>query len=274
MIFGNPRRLLLALSLVALARSQPDGPLDLGDDAGKDEVAASTRVNALHLNAHTFNGNVLKKSADLHVEHWLVSFCPNWWEPCQNLAMPFDQFGLQWERKLNTELLTKKVRFATVDCATDKVLCNEQHVEQYPTVHHYHNGKRVATWIGGRKSDAEKLAKFLDKRLGSAVKAAPSTEDRTLEATRTSIMERLKPGDRAIDFALVVTVLSLNAWAVFTNPRLWQQSAPGMAKESCCGAAPAAPPATAVPLASAAQPRSVARFLPEDWSGPSGSIEL
>jgi len=271
--------LLLALSQAMSAVGATDAdPLIMGDAAAQEQAATLSRANALRLNAHTFSGNVLRKPMDEHVEHWVVSFCPNWWEPCQNLALPFDQLGLQWERKLNTGLLTKTVRFATVDCATDKVLCNQQRVEQYPTVHHYRHGKRAATWVGGRATDAEKLAKFLVKRLGAeaptgSVEAAPASA-----ARGRSLRERFAPGDRALDLALLAAVLCLNAWAVFSNPRLWQPSFGASQDTSKCAPASTASAAWATGSASATStadsPRSVQRFLPRDWSERRASMEL
>uniref|UniRef100_A0A7S1PT74 Thioredoxin domain-containing protein n=1 Tax=Alexandrium catenella TaxID=2925 RepID=A0A7S1PT74_ALECA len=268
--------LLLPLAMPAVG-SDDAGPLSLEQSAGQEQAAIYSRANALRLNAHTFSGNVLRKPMDEHAEHWVVSFCPNWWEPCQNLALPFDQFSVEWERRLNTRLLTKKVRFATVDCATDKVLCNQQRVEQYPTVHHYHRGKRAATWVGGRTSDVEKLAKFLTKRLSNAAADAAATALPTgggaaaaPAAAARSLRDRLVPGDRAIDLTLIIVVLSLNTWAVFSNPRLWQLSS-GASKDTSKGAAASAASAASP---SAASSRSVQRFLPRDWGVPGASMEL
>jgi len=264
---------LLAFVVLVTVGSQEPNTVIIGEDASQERVV-SGRVNALPLNAHTFGGNVLRKGKDEVVEHWIVNFCPNWWDPCQNLALPFDQFGVEWERKLNTELLTQKVRFATVDCATDKVLCNQQHVVQYPTVHHYNRGKIVSTWMGGRASDAEKLRRFLDKRLGKTAEVLPPPEVMAID--RPSLAARLVPGDRAIDFALVLLVLSLNAWAVFNNPQLWQKSAAGAFEEPA--AAPKQAAAVSAPEAAddgaSARAAGVARFLPEDWRGASQSMEL
>jgi len=57
-------------------------------------------------------------------------------------------------------LFSRKTRFAQVDCAVDKVLCNSQSVETYPTVVHYRRGGRVGQWSqSGRKMQKE-LASF------------------------------------------------------------------------------------------------------------------
>jgi len=265
--------MLLGFAVLVTVSSQEPNTVIIGEEAAQ-ERAVSGRTNALPLNAHTFAGNVLRKGADEVVEQWIVSFCPNWWDPCQNLALPFDQFGVEWERKLNTELLTRKVRFATVDCATDKVLCNQQKVAQYPTVHHYRKGKIASTWVGGRASDAEKLRRFLDKRLGKTAEVLPPPEVMAID--RPSLAARLVPGDRAIDFALVLLVLSLNAWAVFNNPQLWQKSAAGPFEEPAAASKQAGAVSARAVAEDGAVPRpsGVARFLPEDWRGACQSMEL
>jgi len=267
----------LALLLLATAGGQDAGIIDISEVGDKEHREVSERANSLRLNAHTFHGNVFHGGD--HIEQWVVSFCPNWWEPCQNLALPFDQFGLEWERKLNTELLTKKVRFATVDCATEKVLCNEQGVQQYPTVHHYQEGQIASTWVGGRSSDAETLAKFLRKHLRRVTEAPPPTEAKALEHTSTDgLVARLAPGDCAIDFVLIVFVLSLNTWAVFNNPQLWQKSQTGACEEPALASkqpgpapTPAAHPAVG---AAAARREGVVRFMPEEWREACSSMEL
>jgi hypothetical protein len=100
------------------------------------------------LNRFTFPGNVLQGTGDA-VEHWIVMFCPGWHEKCQNLLPSYELLGVQWEDKLNTALMTSKVRFAKVDCATEKGLCASLEVEDYPNVVHYHHQQRVNAWSGG-----------------------------------------------------------------------------------------------------------------------------
>lgn len=269
--FFPGKKCLAAALLLLSGASGDDEVVNMRESSEEEQAVTPSRTNALRLNAHIFDGNVLLKPTESPVENWIVSFCPSWWEPCQNLAVPFDQLGLEWESNLNTELLAKKVRFAAVDCATDKVLCNQQNVEQYPTVHHYVLGKRAATWVGGRASDPEKLAKWLRKRL-SAPQGAPAAPAGKKAAPAKRASELL--GDRAVDVGLVLFVLALNAWAVFSNPRLWQQS--GAAKSETPAPAPAAEAAEARAEAERAAPevRRVNRFLPEEWAAQPSSVEL
>ncbi|CAK0845415.1 unnamed protein product, partial [Prorocentrum cordatum] len=98
--------------------------------------AVVTQHHVLHLGRRTFAQTVLP-STRYPVENWVVMFCYSWYEPCQSIADPYSAWSREWEGKLNQDLFTTSVRFATVDCATDKELCNDQEVEGYPHVKQY-----------------------------------------------------------------------------------------------------------------------------------------
>ncbi|CAE7194781.1 RHM1 [Symbiodinium natans] len=70
-------------------------------------------------------------------EQWIVAFCPSWWEPCHHLELLISEQAAEWQKKLNTGHFTAAVRFAIVDCATEKVLCNTEQVKMYPTIAQY-----------------------------------------------------------------------------------------------------------------------------------------
>mmetsp|Transcript_20148 Transcript_20148/g.56740 ORF Transcript_20148/g.56740 Transcript_20148/m.56740 type:complete len:262 (+) Transcript_20148:112-897(+) len=233
-------------------------------------VSASRFGPVVPLNRRTFGGNVLEGT---HVDHWVVLFCVDWFEPCQEAFAPYMSLAEEHSKRLNQgSLLRDVVRFGMVDCAVDKVLCNEQSVQQYPTVHHYQGGKRVATWVGGRATDAEKLAKFLNKHLGSAAVAAKPQEALASEGSEAGgLAVRLVPGERAVDFALVALVLALNAWAVFNNPQLWQKPAAGAVQGPSASKDPGMPQHKADEAS--VHREGVARFLPEGWSS-TPSMEL
>jgi len=242
------------------------------------EVSAAFHEPVLSLNQYTFHGNVLKPVGENFAAHWVVMYCPPWWEMCQRMVLPYSQAGAEWQGKLNNGLMTLDVRFAKVDCATDKVLCNEQEVEGYPTVQHFIGGQRVATWNGGRQNDPERLTKWLTSQLGAIAvekeKNVPQTIVPTLSGVVDSAKTTLKqmsPGDYSLDALLFVGILALVARAVCENPKVWQthglhpssQSAkPSRAFESSSGS---------VALEARA---GVVRFLPSDWAGSRTSIEL
>jgi len=167
----------------------------------------SDRSSMRMLNHYTFAGNVLPaENFQDRVHHWLVSFCIGSHQGCQQFSSPFEKLGSEWEAKLNTALLNQQVRFATVDCATNKELCNEQHVTSYPTVYHYQNGKRAASWIGGRLNDPGGFMEWLEPELRE-VRATPDLPVQALGCY-------LLPGDRAVDLLLVLGVLFLNCLVI------------------------------------------------------------
>jgi len=255
--------LLSALLAVPAATGQEVVNVGTANDA-EEPVVSALHASTLELNRFTFGGNVLRHDGSgSHVAHWVVAFCPSWWEPCQNLEGPYAELSRQWEGTLNTALLTKEVRFAMVDCASDKVLCNEQAVESYPTVHHYQSGQRVASWSGGRKDDPERLAKWLRAQL-----TKPAAEPVPSLATdlQGALQRYLMPSDSAIDFLLVLSVVCFNFWTISRNPRLWQKS-PFAARQ---------PEVAAEPHNGATEqgPAGVARFLPEAWADARPSLKL
>jgi len=113
------------------------------------------------LNRYTFRGNVLEGIGD-HVDHWIVMFCPGWHDKCQGLLASYELLGVQWENKQNKELvMTSSVRFAKVDCATEKALCVSLDIDDYPSVVHYRNNQRMNSWHGG----APGLVRFVKQEL-------------------------------------------------------------------------------------------------------------
>jgi len=106
---------------------------------------------------------------------WMVLFCPPWWGPCQKIWPPFQHFGRRWQTELNQGWMRNDVRFAVVDCATDKLLCNEEGVIDYPWINHYHLGDLHRVWVGGSDNDEETLDAWLEQELKSPKnKAQPS----------------------------------------------------------------------------------------------------
>merc|ERR1719311_744944 len=106
------------------------------DQHRKVEINLLGPRRAVELTRFTFRGNVLEGRGDA-VDHWMVMFCPKWHDKCQTLLPSYERLGQQWEDKLNTGLFTSMVRFAKVDCATDKALCVSLGVEEYPLVAHF-----------------------------------------------------------------------------------------------------------------------------------------
>lgn len=231
----------------------------------KDEQDAAAVPPVLELNSYTFAGNVFKSQ---HASHWVVVFCPNWWEPCQNIAQPFANRATIWQRRLNQDLLSSEVRFAKVDCATDKVLCNEQDVDGYPTVNHYVGGVLVAKFSGGQKNDLERFPKWLNKQF-AAVSDNSGLAAGTAGGIPEVISSYLVPGDRAADILLALLGLAASFRLVLSNPELWEKSS--------CGKGAGAIGASTKSAAANSDTDSVARLrrsLPEEWRVGRGPVVL
>ena len=128
----------------------------------------------LALNQVTFAANVLRSVGTAGT--YMVLFCYSWWQACEKLAPAFDHMATSWQDKLNKEsVFTQQVRFAQVDCALERVLCNEQGVKGLPHVQRYSHGIRTSKWIGGRKNHEAGLAKWLDKQLDSGASMQSTT---------------------------------------------------------------------------------------------------
>lgn len=191
------------------------GLIQLEDQsASVADVYRHGESTALKLNSFIFDGNVLRVTPRPDSVHWVVNFCPSWWEPCQGIAEPFERLAAEWQQRLNHDLLTSQVRFAVVDCATDKVLCNEQEVDAYPTVAHYMGGTKVAQFAGGGKNDGQKLAKWLTKQFGGVHNSGGSESEAEPEA------EGSDDSERAADILLAILGLVASVRLVLSNPAL------------------------------------------------------
>jgi len=213
------------------------------------------------LNPPLFGGNVLREQGRGQSEHWVVTFCPSWWEGCQALLEQYQGEAAQWQARLNDDLLSVRTRFGFVDCAGHKTLCNEQVVEEYPTVVHYHRGARVGQWNMNGKSDAGRLTAWLQAELGHVPSAASPEVAELAEAAEGPGWRALAAPGVSRDLLLIAAVLAANCWAFLSSgesPKKEPPAAPAAADES---------PKEA--------PRGAARFLPRDWAAARGaSLEL
>jgi hypothetical protein len=237
-------------------------------------VSTSRQESTLKLNRHLFGGNVLQSESD-HADQWLVYFCPAWYEPCQYLMTTYSQESADWQQRLNTDLFRLAVRFANVDCAPDKVLCNEQEVEEYPTVVHYYQGKAVAKWTPSGRRElnkvAERLQKWIRKQLehppvgqpeansGDPISDAMST---LVALAKASFSERR---EALYDLAVVLALLPLSFWAFVARSHRRHQAAANTAKK----AEPLEEEFVAGAVGAARR-----RCLPESWAAGRPSLVL
>jgi len=140
----------------------------------------------MRLNRFSFHKAVIEDDTN-DVANWIVLFCPAWYEPCQALEPIYRQLTEKWQGQLNSALLSQEVRFAAVDCATEKETCNTQNVGMnYPFIAHYRKNQQVAVWRGKSfEADEQRLVGWLQKRLGGAASApgASESEDGLSEET-------------------------------------------------------------------------------------------
>lgn len=118
------------------------------------------------LTRHSFNATVKQD----HVDQWIVLFCVDWYEVCQGLWHDYRRMALHWEQAMApnaSSWQTTAVRFAEVDCAVDKALCNENKVQGYPSVTHFQGGEFAGEWeiSSGATSLSGDLSKWIDEAL-------------------------------------------------------------------------------------------------------------
>jgi len=233
------------------------------EDKPQDEYFSKSSV--LVLNKYIFDENVLVGN-DNGVQHWIIFFCVSWWEGCQGMETPYKAFASQWHDELNTDLMLNEVRFAAVDCAVDKVLCNEQGVQDYPTVGHYYQHRPISAWSdrSGFKKMTQKLGKWLEGRLGH-LRVGRVAVDEEIDAPRTpqTTLERAKAAmpDGALDFAVLILAILGNAWVVSRRVTPSTTKKASKANEQ-------------VSSADSAAQSSISRLLPDEWAKERKSIEL
>lgn len=207
---------------MAKGRRSPANPVIEDREAAAPPSNAWGQYNSsvLKLTSTILYGNLLREDTD-RVRNWLVLYTLPWFEPSAKAMPRFAELAHSWEGALNNaSVFSLQVRFASVDCASDKPLCNEMEVDHYPLVRHYRAGQVVASWKGrGKEEDLARLAKFLEKQLASAAAESAADVDGHLDAEDQGVLamlsEYLAPAsDVALDWLLVLTVLAVNVGLV------------------------------------------------------------
>jgi len=213
----------------------------------------------VHLNEVSFDKSVLMHSGN-GVRRWAVFFCLGWYDTCAAFERPFMEFAREWENRLNTDLLSTEVRFATVDCATDRVLCNKQDIHQFPKVVLYENHRAVSSWTssGSLKQITASLASWGLKHL-SPISA--NADEAVEEVSFADWARSMIPGrdDFGLDIFVLLIVMLANAWLVSRNPEIRGEPKKFEQKSEA---------------ALHAGPQSIGRFLPEDWANDRPHLEL
>jgi len=255
-----PSKLLIA-AVAALFTLAP------GQDAG--ELGVDVRVDprgvVVPLNRHIFDGNVV--SGELS-DHWIVRFCVDWYSPCQGIQRPYAALGSRYDATLNNDtLLSSVVRFAEVDCATDKWLCNEQHVDDYPTVAHYRGGEIVAQWTGDGGSLTQEV-KSLSAWMANELRRARDGRSKAAPGSASTPGDRTFFRDAARVTAMVFPLVAMFVWVMHSGAEAWQ--AWGRLRSPAATGKPSKPPGAAEPGAAG----RMSRILPREWKAERGSVVL
>jgi len=179
---------LTFLSLGAVAQILDDGA---GQVAAETVLFAAGRAGAqlppLKLLTAAFDSIVKTENS---ADEFVVFFCVSWLEECQDLRDEFRRRGTVLESQFNAQqIFAPKVRFAEVDCADDKVLCNRESVEAYPTIRRYvHGGSMTTAWEGRLGQKRPKIIKamleWMDVNVGKSVAPAVTEEPPSLDHFR------------------------------------------------------------------------------------------
>lgn len=231
------------------------------------------------LNRVTFNKTVAQE----HIDHWIVLYCVDWYELCQGLWEDYKTSAVRWEHRLSgsaSSWQATPIRFAEVDCATDKALCNENNVEGYPSVQHFHNGKLASVWAlspgAASISDLSKdIVKWVDHELANNATHANSERSASVKPgliaefvglwkVASSGMRELyahlswrSPATAALAYVVIIINMVILTWSLASGLELeWKSSIMCIAKTAKHKARPSAlfPELPELP-----EPRSIVR---------------
>jgi len=237
----------------------PYGAVAGSPDAEQDPIVLLSRFN--------FHNNVMSKRKD-EVSHWMVRFCYDWYSPCERITPAYKELAWKTEKQLNygnKDGLQTTVRFADIDCSTDKPLCNALGAESYPKVIHYHHGVKVGEWEGssGDAKDVEEMNLWMDISVEINILKSSEYGGVSSKDTATSL-----PKDW--DFGLVFSVLSLavtllgHSWLVRSRPN-------GVAENECSEPGKDVKKQKRV---DAPGPSGLGSMLPEEWVTKASGMQL
>eukprot|EP00928_Gymnodinium_smaydae_P054563 TRINITY_DN38311_c0_g1_i1.p1 TRINITY_DN38311_c0_g1~~TRINITY_DN38311_c0_g1_i1.p1 ORF type:complete len:308 (+),score=64.70 TRINITY_DN38311_c0_g1_i1:94-1017(+) len=215
--------LLALLAAQLLAGAAAEGVVtDASESREKEEKAGISSLpqsiysTVVRLTDTTFQGNVLAESS--YVGSWVVLFCVDWIAECRKTHALYAETAGKWHHQLNADsVMGSAVRFAYVDCAAHKVLCNTQNVDDYPFFNHYVRGRAVSSVSGSLKKTQAKLDAWLSdmkpqKRLMRSESADGAQRSPVLFGELFESAQQLEGAQRA---GLVVTLLTVVGVVVY-----------------------------------------------------------
>jgi hypothetical protein len=186
-----------SIDINILPEPKDDMEVTVTEDIGYDSLHRLNRVN--------FN-STLEHSG---ISDWIVFYCTSWWVGCQHQISHYRALAVPTEAAVNTALLSKQVRFAVVDCAVDKPLCNEQGVYNYPWTVHYHKGQQNSVWVDYVKNAM--FEKWIDETLAGKSEGE-EVEETISQITATVVLESLKDTKsfRGANFIILCVAIGIN----------------------------------------------------------------
>jgi len=210
------------------------------------------------------------RAADPTSEEWVVFFCVSWLDECQDLRDGFRRQSGILNAKLNGHdaAFLPRVRFAEVDCAEDKVLCNREQVETYPTILRLVRGERAQAW----ESNLGRSQQLLQKELAEWMRTHPGSAEPRLRSQaqehpeETSVDSVRAAVDSAVTVVLLVAFVRMCLDITRSARRALQAPTENAENENAKEQAKS-PHATGAYQGSAASTPycRMARRLPQDW---------
>jgi len=214
------------------------------------------------------------------IEQSIVFFCVEWLEQCADLREEFRILGRTLSRKFNAKsLLAPRVRFAEVDCGEDKVVCNNQQVETYPTVAFYVKGKRYKVWEGSlgapRKKRHQSMIDWLHSHVGLAWQPLSTEETEDEEDDEPTLLGQLRWAASLGAAIAVCIVMARYLFELVQSAIAAQRAAEGRTWEKAVEKKQTRGEARTAALAAANTPSCrMARRIPQDWVGQRNKIDL
>lgn len=219
-------------------------------------------------------------SQAIGIEQSIVFFCVEWLDQCTDLREEFRIRGRTLSEKFNAKsVLAPRVRFAEVNCGEDKVLCNRQQVETYPTIALYVKGKRYKVWEGSlgapRKKRHQSMIDWLHNHVGQEwqpLSAEDVEEDEEDDAA--SLVGQLRWAASLGAAIAVCIVMTRYLFELVQSAIATHRAAEGRTLEKTERKQTRAE-ARAAALAAANTPSCrMARRIPQDWAAQRGKIDL
>jgi len=177
------------------------------------------------LGRHSFNTTVKQENVD----NWIVLFCVDWLDHCQGLWHDYRRMAMRWEHSLASNASSwhnTAVRFAEVDCAADKPLCNENHVSMYPSVVHFKKGKLIKAWdmSKGARSLSGDISLWISKELTPKVmRSEKKNQGMSASSLLREFLRLLSwkdPSTAAVGYFVLAIAVVVFAWVVGTGLEL------------------------------------------------------